>query len=66
MKRQKRLCILRPLGERIQVMLDLYLPLENQPQSHYVYILTMNDNDKVKNMVKVWNAPWAMKELGWM
>lgn len=34
--------------------------------SHYVYILTMDDNDKVKHMVKVWNAPWAMKELGWM
>jgi hypothetical protein len=25
-----------------------------------------NDDDKVDKMVKVWNAPWAMKELGWM
>ena len=21
---------------------------------------------KVAHMTKVWNAPWAMKELGWM
>jgi hypothetical protein len=29
-------------------------------------VLTMNDQNKVARMVKVWNAPWAMKELGWM
>ena len=28
--------------------------------------VTMNDNDKVERMTKIWNAPWAMKELGWM
>jgi len=34
--------------------------------SHYVYVLTMNDDAKVTRMIKVWNAPWALKELGWM
>ncbi|MCX2972982.1 hypothetical protein EYC87_05205 [Halieaceae bacterium IMCC8485] len=34
--------------------------------SHYVYAITMDDDDKVCAMTKVWNAPWALKELGWM
>ena len=34
--------------------------------SHYVYVLTMDANDQVAHMVKVWNASWAMRELGWM
>ena len=25
----------------------------------------MSDDNKVKSMQKVWNAPWAMRELGW-
>ena len=29
-------------------------------------ILYMNTDNKVERMVKVWNAPWAMKELGWI
>lgn len=33
--------------------------------THYVYALTMNDDGKVASMIKVWNAPWAMAELGW-
>jgi hypothetical protein len=33
--------------------------------SHYVYVLTMDANDQVAHMVKVWNASWAMRELGW-
>ncbi len=41
-------------------------PTNRGTHSHYVYFLTMNDDDKVEKMVKVWNAPWAMKELGWM
>jgi len=40
-------------------------PTNKQTNSHYVYVLTMNDNDLVTNMVKVWNAPWALAELGW-
>lgn len=41
-------------------------PTERETHSHYVYILTMNDAGKVADMVKIWNAPWAMRELGWM
>lgn len=41
-------------------------PTGKETHSHYVYFLTMNDDDKVEKMLKVWNAPWAMKELGWM
>ena len=37
-----------------------------ETHSHYVYALTMDDNDKVCAMTKIWNAPWALKELGWM
>jgi len=40
-------------------------PTHKTTQSHYVYVLTMNDDDKVADMVKIWNAPWAMQELGW-
>ncbi|MEM7219357.1 MAG: hypothetical protein AAF515_13410 [Pseudomonadota bacterium] len=35
-------------------------------RSHYVYVVTMSDNDKVAAMTKIWNAPWAMRELGWI
>ena len=41
-------------------------PTGQETHSHYVYILTMGPDDKVERMTKVWNAPWAMKELGWM
>lgn len=42
------------------------VPPTNQATStHYVYALTMNDEGKVSHMCKVWNAPWALKELGW-
>ena len=40
-------------------------PTQKETNSHYVYALTMDENDKVKKMVKIWNAPWAMRELGW-
>ena len=40
-------------------------PTHKETHSHYVYILTMDADDKVARMTKVWNAPWAMKELGW-
>jgi len=40
-------------------------PTQKETHSHYVYILTMNQEHKVEKMVKVWNAPWAMRELGW-
>lgn len=41
-------------------------PTGKETHTHYVYFLTMNGDGKVEKMVKVWNAPWAMKELGWM
>ena len=41
-------------------------PTNKATASHYVYVVTMNDDDKVERLTKIWNAPWAMKELGWM
>ncbi len=41
-------------------------PTHKTTNTHYVYALTMNGDDKVARMTKVWNAPWALKELGWM
>ncbi len=41
-------------------------PTNKEMHTHYVYLLTMNADDKVERMIKVWNAPWALKELGWM
>ena len=40
-------------------------PTHKQTHSHYVYALTMSANGKVERMVKIWNAGWAMRELGW-
>jgi hypothetical protein len=37
-----------------------------ETHTHYVYLLIMNQDDKVERMTKVWNTPWAMKELGWI
>ncbi len=41
-------------------------PTNKETNSHYVYVLKMNDEGKIRGMQKVWNAPWAMRELGWM
>ena len=41
-------------------------PTQKETHSDYVYILKMGDDSRVAKMTKVWNAPWAMKELGWM
>lgn len=40
-------------------------PTQKQTNTDYVYALTMNDAGKVEKMCKIWNAPWALKELGW-
>ena len=40
-------------------------PTQQETHSHYVYIIEMSEDAKVKHLTKVWNAPWAMKELGW-
>ena len=41
-------------------------PTNKETNTHYVYIITMNGDDKIQRIQKVWNAPWAMRELGWM
>ena len=41
-------------------------PTNKSVDSHYVYSIRMSDNDKVAEMTKIWNAPWAMRELGWI
>ena len=40
-------------------------PTGKATRSHYVYVLQMDADDKVAHMTKVWNAPWALAELGW-
>ncbi|MEH6589844.1 MAG: hypothetical protein V7746_06310 [Halioglobus sp.] len=34
--------------------------------SDYVYSVAMNGEGKVCKMTKIWNAPWALNELGWV
>lgn len=41
-------------------------PTNKAVATDYVYAITMNDDGQVAKMVKIWNAPWALKELGWM
>jgi len=41
-------------------------PTGKETNSQYVYVLNMDEEGKVASMQKVWNAPWAMNELGWM
>ena len=41
-------------------------PTNKETHSHYVYFLTMNADNKVEKLVKVWNATWALRELGWV
>lgn len=40
-------------------------PTNKETRAHYVYALTMGENDLVSDMKKIWNAPWTMKQLGW-
>ena len=41
-------------------------PTNKTTNSDYVYALKMNDAGKVESMTKIWNASWALRELGWM
>ncbi len=41
-------------------------PTNQQTNSEYVYVLRLDENDLISSMVKVWNAPWALGELGWV
>ena len=40
-------------------------PTGKETNTQYVYVVTMNDEDQVEKVCKVWNAPWALTELGW-
>ena len=40
-------------------------PTNQQTNTDYVYAIEMGSDGKVCAMRKIWNAPWALKELGW-
>src|SRR5438045_1080126 len=39
-------------------------PTGNSTNTDYVYVME-SDGDKIRHMTKIWNAGWAMRELGW-
>ncbi len=39
-------------------------PTGKSVRSDYVYVMEFN-GDKIRHMTKIWNAGWAVKELGW-
>ena len=39
-------------------------PTGKSTSSDYVYMMEFQDG-KISHMTKIWNAGWAMKELGW-
>lgn len=39
-------------------------PTGKKTSTDYVYCMEF-DGDKIRHMTKIWNAGWAMKELGW-
>lgn len=40
-------------------------PTGKTTASHYVYAVKVGDDNKVHHLTKIWNAPWALRELGW-
>jgi len=40
-------------------------PTNREMNSHYVFVMLMNDDDRVAKVYKIWNAAWAMEQLGW-
>jgi hypothetical protein len=40
-------------------------PTGKSTATDYVYALRIDGDDKVTHMTKIWNAPWALRELGW-
>jgi len=40
-------------------------PTGKHTSSDYVYVMQFEDG-KISHMTKIWNAGWAMKELGWV
>jgi hypothetical protein len=41
-------------------------PTNKTTNTDYVYAFKMNNEEKIVSMTKIWNAPWAMRELGWL
>jgi predicted ester cyclase len=39
-------------------------PTGKSTSSDYVYVMDF-DGDKIRHMTKIWNASWALRELGW-
>jgi predicted ester cyclase len=39
-------------------------PTGKSTHTDYVYVMEF-EGDKIRHMTKIWNAGWAMKELGW-
>ena len=39
-------------------------PTGKRTVTDYVYVMNF-EGGKINHMTKIWNAPWAMKELGW-
>ena len=39
-------------------------PTGKSTVTDYVYVMDFS-GDKIRHMTKIWNAGWAMKELGW-
>jgi predicted ester cyclase len=39
-------------------------PTGKSTSSDYVYVMEF-EGDKIRHMTKVWNAGWALKQLGW-
>ena len=40
-------------------------PTGKSTKTDYVYVMHFA-GDKIRHMTKIWNAGWAMRELGWM
>lgn len=40
-------------------------PTGKSTSSDYVYVMEFQDG-KISHMTKIWNAGWALKELGWI
>jgi predicted ester cyclase len=40
-------------------------PTGKSTTTDYVYVMEFT-GDRIRHMTKIWNAPWALKELGWM
>jgi predicted ester cyclase len=39
-------------------------PTGKRAMTDYVYVMQFT-GDKISHMTKIWNAPWALRQLGW-